>query len=231
MAGSRAVGAYRLLDLPPELLQLVARCAYEHDVGFAFASRATLDATAQPLGIDSFFAVCAQAVLARIERHSCPQERLGRRVRLVQRAIEAGNDAELFIWPIEAIAGPRPSPLREHPWDNDFFLTPKGTQHSVPMEHNFQVGLGHPDPTGECKRRHSIDSVHLWTRDGYLARDPLDEVCSVGMRLGNDQIVQAYGKNAHVDQLYKTNHTRTAPHWVPKASLRRMAIRLLPNSF
>ena len=228
----RAIGAnqLRLLDLPAELLQLVARFAYENDTGFAFASRATMEATAQPLGLDSFFAICAHGALARIARRASLEEQLFLRLRLVQRAMEAGNDAELFVWPAEAIDGPRPSPLREHPWDANRCSVPKGTQHSMPMEHNLHVGLDHPDPTGEFERRHAVDSVTLWNRNGYEIDNDADALSGVFISIANGKLVQAYGRNAYCEDLFFVN-VRGSRAWMMKSALRRLAIRLLPNAF
>ena len=250
-AARRSVGALRLLDLPAELLQLVARFAFEHayETGFAFASRATMDATARPLGLDSVFAICAHAALERIARRTCARARLFLRLRLVRRAMEAGNDAELYVWPAEAVDGPRPSPLREHPWASPHART----EYSFPMEHNVQVGLGHPDPTGEFESRHSLDYLSLWTNRGHLVEllDPthhfepwyftetqhfhadhdVDVLGRLGLCFGNDKRVDLFGASAHAYALHHANVERLPSSWLRQGCLRRYAIRLQPNAF
>jgi len=218
-AARRAVNTNQLLlDLPSELLQLVARLSYEHGTAFAFAARATMDATAQPLGLDSFFAICAHFALAQIKRtYRWADTRLLLRLRLVQRAIEAGNDAELFIWPAEAIDGPRPSPLREHEDNDSLGDVEHATEYSLPLEHNFQVGLRHPDPTGEFESRHAIDSL------GYGCLG--DSMGFVSVHFDNGRRIKAYGKYANAYQLLQAYYQP-----VNEACLRRMAIRLLPNA-
>ena len=222
-AARRADGTNQLLlllDLPSELLQLVARFAFEdaYETGFAFSSRATMDATVRPLGLNSIFAVCTHAALAKIERtYWWADTRTLLRLRLVQRAIVAGNDAELFIWPAEAIDGPRPSPLREHEDNDPIGDFEHGTEYSLPLEHNFQVGLRHPDPTGECESRHAIDSLG-W---GWLG----DSLGYVRARFDDGESIRALGKHVNAYQLLQANHQP-----VQKACLRRMAIRLVPNA-
>lgn len=210
-----------LLDLPSELLQLVASLVYENGTAFAFAARATMDATARPLGLDSIFAVCTHAALARIERtwRLFPHTWILVRLQLVQRAIEAGNDAELFIWPAESIDGPRPSPLREHEDNDPIGDFEHGTEYSLPLEHNFQVGLRHPDPTGEFESRHAIDSLGYGRFEHSLG--------FVRVRFEDDERISAYGKHISAYQILHANNQQP----VTNACLRRMAIRLRPNAW
>jgi len=235
-----------LLELPHELLQLVAAFAFANDTGFAFASRKTMDVTARPLGLDSIFAICVHAALERIARQDAtPHARLFDRLRLVERAMTAGNDVELFIWPPEAIDGPLPSPLRARPWDGShpehtIWEPPKLKQYSFPIEHNFQVSHSHPDPTGEFVGRHSLDSLSVTTRKGYFVdllrnyyhceplEDVLDTVC---LCFGNDHHVDVHGTNVKTYKLKNANVRRPAYKWLSKGSLRRYAFQLKPNAF
>lgn len=238
-----ATATRRLLELPPELLQLVARFAYPNYTGFAFAARATMRATAEPLGLDSIFAICAHAALHKIARFECPQARLLMRLQLVKRAMAAGNDAELFVWAPEALDGPLPSPLRVH---SSGPLRPDAR--TLPLEHNLQVGLDHPDPTGEYKGRFSIDILQLTTRDGgdvelprpawcewwssqYFIEDVAKTMSGVHMRVGNDIDVHMHGVHAHVLDISNANARSMRHYFLSKSCLRRMAIRLRPNAF
>ena len=132
--------AETLSELPPELMELIARAAGRGDA----KATAALLATSGALRLAMLKAVGAETIfkaLALASIEALPD--IVARILFVERVIRAGLRAEVFVWPpCEPPSGPLPSPLREHvcQWGG-----PPG--YSLPLEHNLMVGLGKPlDP-------------------------------------------------------------------------------------
>jgi len=226
----RSVGALRLLDLPTDLLQTVARHALPNGSAFAFASRTTMGATAAAWGLDnSFFAICAQVALTRIARAPapCDQTRLVRRMRLVQRALRAGHGAELFCWPDEPIDGPRPSPLRPFADASGSSVHVSRTEYAYPMEHNLDVGLAPPAAIDEIAHRDVLRNLYLWDGTGgrLVVGHPAVELRALTIRCV-ECVFGAHGRGSHGTHIVVQDHPQNKCNHSVR---RRAAIRLVPE--
>lgn len=229
-AAARRAGALRLLDLPTDLLQTVARHALPYGSAFAFASRTTMGATAAAWGLDnSIFAICTQVALTRIARAPapCDQTRLLRRMRLVQRALKAGHGAELFCWPAERPDGPRPSPLRE--FADAYHPSPhvRATEHAYPMEHNLDVGLAPPAPMDEIEHRDVLRNLYLWDGTGgrLVVGQPAVQLRALTIRCINC-IFDGHGRGSHATHIVLQRDVSATCDF---SARRRAAIRLVPE--